>query len=195
MCKFTEKKEALQRILLLDNYDSFTFNLYHILSGLDVELDIIKNDELKLNDLSLYDKVILSPGPGLPRDANLMMEVIAYADSNIPLLGVCLGMQGIAEYLNGNIFNQAYVKHGVMEKISIQSGDLFKDLPSTMDVGLYHSWAVEKGEGNFVINATSVNDTIMAIENKDKKLYGVQFHPESIMTPEGIRIIENFVNL
>ena len=185
----------MQRILLLDNYDSFTFNLYHILSGLDVELDIIKNDELKLNDLSLYDKVILSPGPGLPRDANLMMEVIAYADSNIPLLGVCLGMQGIAEYLNGNIFNQAYVKHGVMEKISIQSGDLFKDLPSTMDVGLYHSWAVEKGEGNFVINATSVNDTIMAIENKDKKLYGVQFHPESIMTPEGIRIIENFVNL
>jgi len=193
--KFTEKKEALQRILLLDNYDSFTFNLYHILIGFDIELDVIKNDEIKTENLSQYDKIILSPGPGLPKDANLMMDVIAYADSRIPLLGVCLGMQGIAEHLNGSIFNQDFVRHGEMEKISIINGELFKDLPNSMDVGLYHSWAVEKEGGDYITNATSLNGTVMAIENRDRKLYGVQFHPESIMTPKGNKLIENFLNL
>ena len=136
MYKFTEKKEALQRILLLDNYDSFTFNLYHILRGLDVELDVIKNDEFNLTELSKYDKVILSPGPGLPKEANLMMEVISLASSKTPVLGVCLGMQGIAEYLNGSIFNQETVKHGVEEVINIFDGLLFQDMPKKINVGL-----------------------------------------------------------
>jgi len=193
--KFTEKKEALKRILLLDNYDSFTFNLYHILCGLNVKLDVIKNDEIKLDDLPLYDKIILSPGPGLPNEANLMMDVIAKADTKVHLLGVCLGMQGIAEYLQGKIFNQDCVKHGVKEEIDISDGKLFEGLPKKMKVGLYHSWAVEKADGEFTINAISENNTIMAIENVQRKLYGVQFHPESIMTPEGVKIIENFINL
>ncbi|NRA12576.1 MAG: aminodeoxychorismate/anthranilate synthase component II [Crocinitomicaceae bacterium] len=184
----------MQRILLLDNYDSFTYNLSHYLEAEGVQVDVVLNDQFDTSTINLYDKVVLSPGPGLPATSGGMMEVIRLSDGARPVLGVCLGMQALAEYLGGSLYNQAHVKHGVAELIQIEPSQIFQGLPSEIEVGLYHSWAVNV-HGEFDVIASSGLDVVMAIENKSKQLYGVQFHPESILTQYGKEIIKNFLNL
>jgi len=165
------------------------------MTAANVEVDVIDNDAIDLDSIQDYDKIVLSPGPGLPRNSGRLMEVIKRADSKIPVLGVCLGMQAIAEYLDGELYNQNQVKHGVQEKIELGVSPLFEGLNENIEVGLYHSWAIKQGKGDFQIIATSMHHVPMAIQNEARMFYGVQFHPESIMTPEGKRIIENFLHL
>lgn len=184
----------MQRILLLDNYDSFTYNLSHYITGEGAEVDVVLNDKIDCSALDRYDKIVLSPGPGLPKDSGKLMEVIQLSAGIRPVLGVCLGMQGMVQFLGGELYNQNQVRHGVMELIQIGDSDLFRGLEDAIEVGLYHSWAV-KDEGDFEVIATTKEDVIMAIQNKSKKMYGVQFHPESILTKGGKEIIRNFLSL
>jgi anthranilate synthase component 2 len=186
-----KKKRFLKHVLLLDNYDSFTYNLKHYISSLGCDVTVVRNDEFDLN-LSIFTHVILSPGPGLPENAGVLLDVIRIADGKIPVLGVCLGMQGIGQYLGGELYNQPTVKHGVSESIQIEDSVLFKGIQSVFNVGLYHSWALNE-EGDYKIIAKSNSGVVMAIENVFKKLYGVQFHPESIMTEKGKEILSNFL--
>ena len=181
----------MQQILLIDNFDSFTYNLEHYLIGLGVHVHVVRNNAVIVN-LSDYDKIILSPGPGLPKEAGSMMDILDRADGKIPVLGVCLGMQAIAEYLGGEIYNQEIVKHGVQEEIECDDSVLFSGMPKRMKVGLYHSWAV-RNHSNYTVTAKSESGKLMGIENADRKLYGVQFHPESVMTPNGMDILKNFL--
>lgn len=178
---------------MLDNYDSFTYNLAHYFEAIGVELDVVRNDVVDI-DLNRYGGVVLSPGPGLPVDAGKMMGVIKSCDSKIPVLGVCLGMQGIAIYLGGELYNLKEVKHGVSEVARIQGGELFEGIEGNMNVGLYHSWAIAADKGDFTLTAFSENGVVMAMENSARKFYGVQFHPESIMTEHGKEILANFLS-
>ncbi len=183
----------MQQILLLDNFDSFTYNLKHYLMDLEAQVHVVRNN-IEISSLSKYDKIIFSPGPGLPKEAGYMMDLLQEAEGSVPVLGVCLGMQAIALHLGGDIYNQENVKHGVQENVLCEDSILFNGIPSLIQVGLYHSWAV-KEHSNYSITARSDSDVIMAMENTERKLYGVQFHPESIMTPNGKNILENFLNL
>ena len=181
----------MKRILLLDNYDSFTYNLEHMLRGLGNEVITVRNDAFdgKLLD---YSHVVISPGPGVPSQAGSTMELIRLSSGKIPVLGVCLGMQAIAEYLGGSIYNQPMVKHGVAEVIRIEDVPFFNDMAPRIEVGLYHSWAVSE-EGDFEVIARSEGGVIMAIQHKALKMVGVQFHPESIMTVNGKQVLKNFI--
>lgn len=184
----------MQRILLIDNYDSFTHNLSHYLEGEGVHVDVVLNDQFDRTSLDQYDKIVLSPGPGLPKDAGVLLDVIRLAAGKKPVLGVCLGMQAIAEFLGGHLFNQEVVRHGVAEVIEVYDSILFKGLSSEIEVGLYHSWAID-ADGDYQVSAKSKNGIIMALENVDQKLYGVQFHPESILTKDGRAILRNFLRI
>ncbi len=184
----------MKPVLLLDNYDSFTYNLEHLLKGLGAEVTTVRNDDL-IESIADYSHIVLSPGPGLPRHAGNMMDVIRLAhDQKIPVLGVCLGMQAIAEYLGGHLYNQNNVKHGVSELIELEDVPLFDGLGDKLEVGLYHSWAVHM-EGDFDIIAWSKSGVVMALQNIQSKMVGVQFHPESIMTPGGKEILANFLKM
>lgn len=183
----------MKRILLVDNYDSFTYNLAHLLEAIGCEVCTVYNDAVDLSTLHIYDAIVLSPGPGLPDDAGQMPQVIKQAIGQIPILGVCLGMQALALHLSGSLYNQTKVKHGVQETIQLELSPLFKGIGSAMAVGLYHSWAV-RPEGDFEVIARSDSGIVMAISNEELKLYGVQFHPESIMSPKGKELLTNFVN-
>lgn len=181
----------MQQILLLDNFDSFTYNLAHYLVGLGAQVHVIRNNNA-IPSLSKYDKVVLSPGPGLPGEAGCMMELLKQAECRLPVLGVCLGMQAIALHLGGEIYNQEVVKHGLQETIQCRDSVLFSGMENQMEVGLYHSWAV-KEHSAYQVTAKSASGILMGIENVDRKLYGVQFHPESVMTPNGMNILKNFL--
>ena len=161
--------------------------------SLDVEVDVVRNN-VEISNFSQYHKIVLSPGPGLPQNAGNMMKLIEQVNGKIPVLGVCLGMQAIALHLGGEIYNQENVKHGVMEEIRLFDSELFYELPKEIEVGLYHSWAVRENS-NYKVTAISEGDILMAIENTECKLYGIQFHPESVMTPNGMKLIENFLRI
>jgi anthranilate synthase component 2 len=180
-------------LLVVDFYDSFTYNLVHYLEGLDCQVTTILEDQMEIEKISQFDAIILSPGPGLPNEKKNLFEILKNCEGIIPVLGICLGMQGIAQYLNMELENQKQVKHGVSEDIEVLSKNgLFKDLNDEISVGLYHSWKVKNApEEN--ISAMSESKIIMALEFPQKKLFGVQFHPESIMTPEGKKILQNFI--
>lgn len=183
----------MKRILLIDNYDSFTYNLAHLIEAIDCEVDTVFNDAVDLKSLHAYDAIVLSPGPGLPQNAGQMPEIIKNVIGQIPILGVCLGMQALALNLGGSLYNQTTVKHGVQEIIDLNSSVLFKEIGTEMVVGLYHSWGVHS-EGNFEVIALSKSNVVMAISNEALKVFGVQFHPESIMSPKGKVLLTNFVN-
>lgn len=189
------KLRDLPSILLIDNYDSFTYNLYHYLEELGATVDVCMNDSINLEGISDYDAVVLSPGPGLPEDAGELLSVIEACKGHIPVFGVCLGMQALAQDLGGEIYNQKTVKHGVHETVRIDHSALFNGLEDEIEVGLYHSWAVRPDKGDFNVTAVSLSGVVMALENKGFKFYGVQFHPESIMTPAGKTILMNFLDL
>ena len=185
----------MKQILLIDNYDSFTFNLKHYLDSLNVEVHVVRNDEFEFGQKK-YDAVVLSPGPGLPNEAGRLEEITKYFLGRVPVFGVCLGMQAIAENIGGTLHNQSEIKHGVQERIILKDSILYKSLPREINVGLYHSWAVDL-EGVLNARVTSVSDSgvIMSFENFDKKFYGVQFHPESILTTYGMEIVKNFIEI
>lgn len=184
------------RILLVDFYDSFTFNLLHYLESEETEVDIIRNDEIEsLKLLDAYSHVVLSPGPGLPKEKENLSEIIAYCSGKIPILGICLGMQAIGQFLGGELVNMGEVKHGVSETLVVaNTKNLFRELPTSFEVGLYHSWCITALEEQF-IDARLKNGKIMAISSPFKKLYGVQFHPESILSHHGRALLRNFIKL
>ncbi|MCE3295955.1 MAG: anthranilate synthase component TrpG [Crocinitomicaceae bacterium] len=183
------------KILVVDNFDSFTFNLVHYLEAFDCEVSVFRNNELEKADAGSFDKIVLSPGPGLPRESGGLMSLISDYYDKKPILGVCLGMQALAEFTGAELINLNHVKHGVSEKMTVSDpGKLFLNLPSEMQVGLYHSWAVNlQPESPWLGLARSESGVLMAIEHKDLPLFGVQFHPESILTENGKQIILNFL--
>ena len=185
------------RILLLDNYDSFTWNLHHLLEP-HAQVDVVRNDAITVDDASHYDRIVLSPGPGLPSEAGIMPELLRKLMPTHPVLGVCLGMQGIVEACGGTLFNQPKVMHGVaVTCIAARPLDpLFASLDAPFDVGLYHSWAADPATlpASLRITASSGTGIIMALRHTQYNVCGVQFHPESVMTPEGARIVSNWVN-
>ena len=196
MCSVSAKKQNYSqvKVIIIDFYDSFTYNIAHYVEKLKVEVDVIRHDELTLSTLTEYDKIILSPGPGLPSEKTNLHSVINDFVGKKPILGVCLGMQAIGLFLGGKLINQAFVKHGIQESVTIvKESVLLEQLPAKFSVGLYHSWAVGELDEQFV-TAISENEVIMAIESSSQLLFGVQFHPESIMTENGLEILSNFIN-
>ena len=186
------------KILIYDNYDSFTYNLVHMIQALGYnEVDIFRNDKINIEDIEKYDKIILSPGPGIPEDAGNMMEVIQKYSATKSILGVCLGHQGIAQAFGCKLLNMEKVLHGVDSTIKITSNDyLFNGLPALFKGGHYHSWVIENISDNSPLEAIAENENglIMAIRHKKYDIRGVQFHPESILTEHGDKIIYNWLN-
>ncbi len=185
------------KILVIDNYDSFVYNLVHYLEDLDAEVVVKRNDRFTLEEVEEYDKILLSPGPGIPDEAGLLKELIrAYAGKK-PILGVCLGQQAIGEVFGGQITNLEEVFHGVATKTTILVEDepLFTGLNKTIEVGRYHSWVVSHENFPDVLEITSLdeNNQIMSLRHREFDLRGVQFHPESVLTPDGKKMIRNWI--
>jgi anthranilate synthase component 2 len=192
----TGSKIAKLRVLLIDNYDSFTYNIVHYVQKCGAEVVVVYNDAIPFNDVMSFDKVILSPGPGLPAQAGELMKFIKMYHHRIPILGICLGFQALIECFGGKLINQKEVKHGVAEDCFFNNqSTLFKNLPTNFKVGLYHSWCADSDLFPKKINVTAISEykVIMAFEHQTLPLYGVQFHPESIITQNGIKIINNFL--
>ncbi|MBL4887818.1 MAG: aminodeoxychorismate/anthranilate synthase component II [Flavobacteriaceae bacterium] len=184
-------------ILVIDNYDSFVYNLVHYLEDFGCQVDVKRNDEIALEDIDAYHKILLSPGPGIPEEAGLLNDIIKMYASSKSILGVCLGQQAIGQVFGAELINLKDVYHGVATPINIINEDtiLFKGIPKKIKVGRYHSWVVSKDLSES-IEATSFdeNGQIMSLRHKTYDVRGVQFHPESILTPYGKTILENWVN-
>lgn len=187
----------MKKILVIDNYDSFTYNLVHYLEDLDCQVTVKRNDKLTLEEVDAFDKIVLSPGPGIPNEAGLLKEIIATYASNKSILGVCLGQQAIGEVFGGTLENLDNVYHGVATNITLSVDDeaLFKGLDKTFKVGRYHSWVVNTNLPDS-LEATSFdeNGQIMSLRHKEYDVKGVQYHPESVLTPDGKTILKNWVN-
>lgn len=188
----------MKNIVIIDNYDSFTYNLLHYLEDLNCKVTVYRNDEFDIEELDKFDKILLSPGPGIPDDAGLLKEVIATYSPSKSILGVCLGQQAIAEVFGGSLSNLEKVYHGVATKVNITVEDeaLFNGLGKQIEVGRYHSWVVNTQEFPDSLEITSMdeNGQIMSLRHKTFDVRGVQFHPESVLTPDGKKILENWVN-
>ena len=181
------------KVVLVDFYDSFTFNLSHYLEQLNVEVTVIRHDYLNLAEINEYDAVVLSPGPGLPKEKHNLMELLSMYVGKKPILGVCLGMQAIALHLGASLENQQEVKHGVQGKLIVKDhSGLFKGLPNEFLVGLYHSWKVMNVPETWQTSKLD-NGVLMSIEVPSQLLYAVQFHPESILTEQGLPLLSNFI--
>ena len=183
--------------VIIDNYDSFTYNLRHIVNELGVDVDVLRNDAFDIESIAQYDKIILSPGPGIPREAGLMPAVIHRYSGEKPILGVCLGHQAIGEAFGAKLINLSEVFHGVHTPVEIIGNDsIFNGLGHEILVGRYHSWVVDANRlpECLEITATSREGLIMALRHKTYDIHGIQFHPESVLTPQGKRIIANFLN-
>jgi anthranilate synthase component 2 len=185
------------KILVLDNYDSFTYNLVHIIRELGFPMDIFRNDKIALEDVKNYDKILLSPGPGIPDEAGIMKAVIKTYAPTKSILGVCLGHQGIGEVYGAKLFNIPKVLHGVTSTTEIKDDSeyLFKNVTKTFQATHYHSWAIvpETISGDLKVTAVNGEGLVMAVSHLKYDVRGVQFHPESIMTPEGPKMIENWL--
>lgn len=197
------------RILVFDNYDSFTYNLVHLVEKIThTKVEVYRNDQLPLEKVKDYDKIILSPGPGIPEEAGLLLPLIKEYAATKPILGVCLGHQAIGEAFGGKLVNLSTVYHGVATPIEIESRKseienekpqaksyLFMGLPEKIEVGRYHSWIVsdEGFPGELEVTARDANGYIMALQHKSYDVQGVQFHPESVLTPDGEAILRNWL--
>jgi anthranilate synthase component II len=185
------------KILVLDNYDSFTYNLVHIIRELGFAMDIFRNDKIAVEDVKKYDKILLSPGPGIPDEAGIMKQVIKTYGASKSILGVCLGHQGIGEVYGAKLFNIPKVLHGVTSEVEVRDSSdyLFKNVSPRFQATHYHSWAVvpESFTADIKITATNHEGLVMALTHTKFDVKGVQFHPESIMTPEGPKMIENWL--
>lgn len=182
-------------VLVIDNYDSFTYNLVHYLEDLDCEVTVKRNDQLTLEEVEAFDKIVLSPGPGIPDEAGLLKAIIAQYAPTKSIFGVCLGQQAIAEVFGGSLINLDEVFHGIATKINIVKEDvLFAGMPREIVVGRYHSWVVNP-ELPKVLEATSFdeNGQVMSLRHTKYDVCAVQFHPESVLTPQGKKILENWL--
>ncbi len=184
------------KVLVIDNYDSFTYNLVHYLEDLGCEVTVKRNDKLTLNEVDAYNKIILSPGPGIPDEAGLLKAIIKQYAPTKSILGVCLGQQAIAEVFGGKIINLDTVFHGVATKVkvTVNNETLFNNMDKTIEVGRYHSWVVDANLPE-ELEATSIDDNgqIMSLRHKVYDVKGVQYHPESVLTPHGKQILENWI--
>ena len=185
------------RIVIIDNYDSFTYNLAHLVRELGGEVTVLRNDRFGLEELEAYDKILLSPGPGIPSEAGLMPEVIRRYAGRKPILGICLGEQGIGEAFGGTLVNLSSVFHGVQTPCRRVADDyLFAGLPDEFPVGRYHSWVVDAATLPACLECTAVSPEgqVMALRHRTLDIRGLQFHPESVLTPDGAKIIANWLN-
>lgn len=185
------------KTVIIDNYDSFTFNLAHLLKELGAEVDVVRNDQFELPALERYDKIVLSPGPGIPSEAGLLLDVIRAYAGRKPMLGVCLGHQAIGEVFGAKLENLSEVYHGVATDCEHFANDpIFNGIPTHFEVGRYHSWVVSK-EGLpdcLEVTAVSPEGNIMALRHKRYPVHGIQFHPESVLTPLGRQIVKNWLD-
>jgi len=186
----------MKKILVIDNYDSFTYNLVHYLEDLNCEVTVYRNDEFDIDEIASFDKILLSPGPGIPDEAGLLKALIEKYSPTKSILGVCLGQQAIGEVFGGTLSNLDKVYHGVATNVKTVVNDeiLFEGLGNEFEVGRYHSWVVDADLPED-LEATSVdeNGQIMSLRHKNYDVRGVQFHPESVLTPNGKRILENWI--
>ncbi|MBR6249998.1 MAG: aminodeoxychorismate/anthranilate synthase component II [Bacteroidales bacterium] len=185
------------KLVIVDNYDSFTYNLSHLLKELGADVTVVRNDQFELPDLEKFDKIVLSPGPGIPSEAGLLLKVIDTYKDKKPILGVCLGHQAIGEYFGAKLTNLSDVYHGVQTPAQIVVDDyIFSTLPREIQVGRYHSWVVDKANlpACLEVTAVSPDGNIMALRHTSLDIRGIQFHPESVLTPEGKIMLSNFIN-
>lgn len=183
-------------IIFIDNYDSFTYNLAHLVKSLGAHVDVVRNDKFQLPDLQSYDKILLSPGPGIPDEAGLTLKVIEYYAGKKPILGVCLGHQAIGQYFGAHLENLTHVYHGVQTDIRITRPDyLFQYMPEAFPAGRYHSWVIDSENlpPCLEVTAESEEHQIMALRHRVFDVRGIQFHPESVLTPNGETIINNWL--
>ena len=186
------------KTIIIDNYDSFTYNLSHLVKELGVDVTVRRNDQFKLSDLEGFDNIILSPGPGIPEEAGLLMEVIRTYAGRKPILGVCLGHQAIGEVFGAKLENLSSVFHGVAtEGTQFGIDPIFAALPQRIVMGRYHSWVVSKEQFPDCLEVTAESDEgqIMALRHRQFNVHGIQFHPESVLTPEGRTIVKNWLSL
>ena len=183
-------------LLILDNYDSFTYNIVHAVRSLGIEPTVCRNDRITLDEVDAFDKIIISPGPGIPSEAGILPQLLERYATSKPILGICLGHQAIGERFGAVLRNLPEVYHGIKSTITITRPDyIFAGLPDKIDVGRYHSWVVDR-EGLpecLEVTAVSPDGEIMAMRHRSLDVRGVQFHPESILTPQGLTIIENWI--
>mgnify|MGYP003207550019 FL=1 len=185
------------KIVIIDNYDSFVYNLSHLLKELGAEVTVKRNDQFRLEELEEFDKILLSPGPGVPEEAGLLLDVIRTYAGKKPILGVCLGEQAIGEVYGGKLTNLDEVFHGIQSPVTLTATDyLFEGLPSTVQVGRYHSWVVDQKDFPDCLEVTAVSEEgyIMALRHRTLDVRGVQFHPESVLTPEGKQMLGNWIH-
>lgn len=186
------------RIVIIDNYDSFTYNLAHLVREIGAQVDVVRNDQFALSDIEPYDRIILSPGPGVPSEAGLLMDVIRRYAAEKPILGVCLGHQAIGEVFGAKLTNLADVFHGVAtEGAIVGDGELFASLPKRITMGRYHSWVVSTSNFPDCLEVTAVSDEgqVMALRHREYNVRGIQFHPESVLTPDGRTILSNWLKI
>lgn len=190
-------KSIQKKVLVIDNYDSFTYNLVHLVNELGRDVEVWRNDKFELADVDRFDKIILSPGPGIPEEAGLLLEVIRTYAATKSIFGVCLGQQAIAEAFGGTLLNLGRPMHGIATPVTVldKAELLFKDCPDTINVGRYHSWVVStKGLPDcLTVTATDADAEIMALRHKDLDVRGVQFHPESVLTEYGKQMMQNWL--
>lgn len=190
-------KDMQKKVLVIDNYDSFTYNLVHLVNELGRDVEVWRNDKFELADVEAYDQILLSPGPGIPEEAGLLLDVIKTYSPTKSIFGVCLGQQAIAEAFGGSLLNLGRPMHGIATPINVldEKELLFNDCPSVINVGRYHSWVV-RAEGLpdcFTVTATDGTDEIMALRHNDYDVRGVQFHPESVLTEHGKQMMKNWL--
>jgi anthranilate synthase component 2 len=185
------------KILVLDNYDSFTYNLVYIIRqlGFGHQLEIYRNDKISINEVDLYDKILLSPGPGVPADAGIMPQLLKQYAAKKSILGVCLGHQAIGEAFGGDLTNLSEVLHGVASEVKVERDLLFDGIPETFKIGRYHSWVIDESSlsPDLEVIARTPDQQIMAVRHKKFQVRGVQFHPESILTENGVQLIKNWL--
>ena len=188
----------MKHIVIIDNYDSFSYNLSHLVKELGADVTVYRNDQFTMNQLERFDKIILSPGPGIPSEAGLLLDVIKNYAGKKPILGVCLGHQAIGEYFGGSLENLSTVFHGVAtEGTQFGTDPIFKGLPKRIVMGRYHSWVVSKENFPSCLEITAESDEgqVMALRHRTYDIHGIQFHPESVLTPEGRIMLSNWLEL
>jgi anthranilate synthase/aminodeoxychorismate synthase-like glutamine amidotransferase len=187
------------KILVIDNYDSFTFNLVQLVGKFTSDIVVKRNDEISLDEINKMnpDKIIISPGPGRPEDSNISLKIIKELGMSIPLLGVCLGHQGIGHIFGCKITNAPILMHGKTSKVTHDNKTIFKNIPQNFNAGRYHSLIIDRESVNGELEVTSETEDkiIMGVRHKNYPIEGIQFHPESILTPEGVNIIKNWIAL